>query len=266
MERGAGTEMEKFQDYAYYYNAFYQDKDYKKEAGTVENLFKRWGTGKQNAVLNLGCGTGRHDVELAKMGYSVTGIDLSSRMIEIAKNYSGAMGTDVEYEAADIRNYTAVKTYDVVTSLFHVMSYQTSNEDILGAFYTAGKALRDGGIFVFDLWYGPGVLSDKPAVKIKTAEDEEHLLYRIAVPKMYAEENTVDVNYRVFVTEKKSKNVSVIDEVHKMRYFFVPELKAYLYQAGFELLECLDGNTLQKTDFNSWTAICIAKKTGGAHD
>lgn len=254
--------MEKFQDYAYYYNAFYKDKNYKKEAENVEKLFKNQNSGEQNSILNLGCGTGRHDIEFAKMGYSVTGIDLSSQMIEVAKsnNYHGQY--NIEYEVADIRDYDAKKSYDVVTALFHVMSYQNSNKDVMDAFRTASKAIRENGIFVFDLWYGPGVLSDKPTVRFKVVEDTDYILYRIADPMMHVEENVVDVNYKVFVIEKKTGYTRVIEEVHKMRYFFVPELEVYLQNAGFELLECLDGNTLKKTDFNSWTAICVARKIG----
>ena len=69
--------MEIFQDYAYYYNSFYKDKDYKKEARTVETLMNR--DRDVSSVLNLGCGTGRHDIELAKMGYAMTGIDVRDR-------------------------------------------------------------------------------------------------------------------------------------------------------------------------------------------
>lgn len=254
--------MEKFQDYAYYYNAFYKDKNYKKEAETVERLFKNQNSGEQNSILNLGCGTGRHDIEFAKMGYSVTGIDLSSQMIEVAKSNTCHGQYNIEYEVADIRNYDVRKSYDVVTALFHVMSYQNSNRDVMDTFDTASKAIRENGIFVFDLWYGPGVLSDKPTVRFKTVEDTDYILYRIADPLMHVEENVVDVNYKVFVIEKKTGYTRVIEEVHKMRYFFVPELKGYLQNAGFELLECLDSNTLKKTDFNSWTAICVARKIG----
>lgn len=252
--------MEKFQDYAYYYNAFYQDKNYKQEAEIVDHLFKKLGDGKKGSILNLGCGTGKHDVELAKMGYSVTGIDLSVQMIEIAQKAASAGKYDIEYEVADIRCYEAEKTYDMVTALFHVMSYQNSNEDIKAAFRTAANAVKADGIFIFDLWYGPGVLSDKPTVRVKTVEDTDYVLYRIALPVMYAEENIVDVNYKVLVIEKETGYTRVIEEIHKMRYYFVPELKEYLQCAGFELLECLDSNTLKKADFNSWAATCVARK------
>lgn len=252
--------MEQFQDYAYYYNIFYKDKDYTKETEIVEQLFKKWGEGKQRSILNLGCGTGRHDIEFAKKGYCVTGVDLSPQMIEVARRNNSQKIFTVDYEVADIRNYAAKKLYDVVTSLFHVMSYQNTNKDIMDAFSTASKALIEGGIFVFDLWYGPGVLSDKPAVRFKTAEDDNYMLCRIADPLMHIEENVVDVNYRVFVIEKETGHTQSIEEVHKMRYFFIPELKLYLQQAGLELLECLDSSTLEKTDFSSWTAICVARK------
>lgn len=251
--------MEEFQDYAYYYNSFYKDKDYRGEVENVEQLFCKWGGKNQHYILNLGCGTGRHDVEFAQKGYSVTGIDLSPQMIEVAKRNS-SKGMTIEYEAADIRNYKTKRAYDVVISLFHVMSYQNTNNDIVDAFCTAANAIRDDGIFVFDLWYGLGVLSDKPTVRFKMVEDNEYILYRIADPVIHVEENVVDVNYQVFIIDKETGYVRMIKEVHKMRYFFIPELRFYLQKAGFELLECLDSNTLQKADFGSWTAICVARK------
>ena len=77
--------MEVFQDYAYYYNAFYKDKNYINEAGQVEDLLKRYGNNIKK-IINFGCGTGRHDIELSRKGYSCKGIDISPLMIDIAKN------------------------------------------------------------------------------------------------------------------------------------------------------------------------------------
>ena len=250
--------MEIFQDYAYYYNSFYKDKDYKKEARTVETLMNR--DRDVSSVLNLGCGTGRHDIELAKMGYAMTGIDVSEQMIRVAQANSQKEGIDIRFEVADIRDYRAGQEYDAVISLFHVMSYQTETEDLIRAFQTAAEALCEGGIFVFDLWYGPGVLSDKPAVRVKTVEDSENILYRIARPAMRVEENVVDVAYEVLIADKKTDKVRKITEMHRMRYFLVPEIRYYLEEAGLELLRCVDCGTLEKTDFGSWTAYCVAQK------
>lgn len=251
--------MQVFQDYAYYYNLFYQDKDYKAEAETADKLLKRYYPQIKN-IINFGCGTGRHDLELAKLGYQCKGIDMSPLMIKIARQNSGLEGSGIEFEVADVRNYETEKKYDAVISLFHVMSYQNTNEDILNAFRSARKSLNDAeGYFLFDVWYGPGVLSDKPCVRVREIEDEENRLIRIARPAMHDKENIVDVNYEVLVIDKQDSKVQMINEVHKMRYFFKPELEFLLKEAGFELLENIDCQTLGETDFNSWTSYFIAR-------
>lgn len=250
--------MENFQDYAYYYNAFYSDKDYKKEARQVDELIKKYGNHVKN-IINYGCGTGKHDVELSKLGYFCTGIDLSQTMIEVAKQNSKEMDNQIAFSVADIRTYEPSKKYDAVISLFHVMSYQNGNEDILAAFQSARKALNKGGLFLFDAWYGPGVLSDKPEVRVKEVEDDKYKLIRIARPIMYDKTNIVDVRYEVFIIDKETNIAKMINEVHSMRYFFRPEIEFLLKQTGFELITNLDCNTLGKTDYSSWTSFFIAK-------
>ena len=139
------------------------------------------------------------------------------------------------------------------------MSYQNSNADILSSFQSARKALGRGGLFLFDVWYGPGVLSDKPSVRVKEAEDDRYKLIRIARPVMHDRENVVDVCYEVLVIDKESKETRVINEVHSMRYFFRPELDFYLEKAGFQLIDNLDCVTLGETGYDSWTSYFVAK-------
>lgn len=250
--------METFQDYAYYYNAFYKDKDYAKEARQIDEILKKYGP-NIHSVINYGCGTGKHDIELSRIGYSCTGIDLSETMIEVAKQNSKNEEKKIDFSVADIRKFEPKKKYDVVISLFHVMSYQNSNEDIRAAFQSARKALERDKLFLFDLWYGPGVLTDPPVVRVKEVEDDQYRLIRIARPVMYDERNIVDVNYEVLIIDKKTNITKTIKEVHSMRYFFRPELEILLQQAGFELMANIDCNTLEETDYNSWTSYFIAK-------
>lgn len=245
--------MEAFQDYAYYYNAFYQDKDYVAESRQVDTLLKRYGNDIKK-IINYGCGTGRHDIELSKLGYDCTGIDMSPLMIDIARENSRSMNVGIDFSVADIRTYEPEDKYDAVISLFHVMSYQNSNEDILNAFRSARKALDDGGLFLFDLWYGPGVLSDPPVVRVKEVEDDTFKLARIARPVMHDRTNVVDVCYEVLVIEKETGCTKTINETHHMRYFFRPELEFYLKESGFELIDNLDCVTLGETGYGSWTS------------
>ena len=114
--------MEVFQDYALYYNAFYYDKDYVAEAKQVDILLRKYGENISD-IINYGCGTGKHDIELSKRGYHCTGIDISAHMIDMARANSREEGIKIDFSTADIRTYIPIKKYDAVISLFHVMNY-----------------------------------------------------------------------------------------------------------------------------------------------
>jgi hypothetical protein len=57
-------------------------------------------------------------------------------------------------------------------TIFHVFSYQTTNGDLVAALTTAKEHLNPDGILIFDCWYGPAVLSNKPTIRVKTIEDD----------------------------------------------------------------------------------------------
>lgn len=82
-------------------------------------------------------------------------------------------------------------------AVIHFISYQTTNDDVSAAFQTARKHLNPGGIFTFDVCYGPAVLMDRPAVRIKRMMDDEIEVTRLAEPVLHPNENLVDVNYHV---------------------------------------------------------------------
>jgi len=247
-----------FKDYAYYYNAFYQEKDYSGEAKQVDKILKKYGK-NVSSIINFGCGTGRHDIELVNLGYRCDGIDVSSDMVAISKENARKKDIKINYYVADVRNYSSGKKYDAVISLFHVMSYQNKNEDIISAFRSARKALDNEGILLFDVWYGPGVLTDKPEVRVKEVQDEKNKLIRIAKPVMHDKTNVVEVYYEILIIDKQTNKVRMISETHNMRYFFRPELEVLLEASGFRLLDNLDCQTLGMSDFASWTSYFIAR-------
>ena len=78
--------MKVFGNYSRYYNLLYKDKDYKGEAGFIHDLIQKYSPGAKS-ILDLGCGTGRHDVLLAEKGYVMTGVDMSEEMLLIARSH-----------------------------------------------------------------------------------------------------------------------------------------------------------------------------------
>jgi SAM-dependent methyltransferase len=212
-----------FDAYARYYDLLYRDKDYAAEATYVASHLP---VGAR--ILELGCGTGAHAEQLARMGFSVHGVDLSPVMLERAQTRRSALAPDIaarlSFGQGDIRDVRTGKTYDAAISLFHVMSYQTSNDDLTAAFRTAAAHLSPGGRFLFDYWYGPAVLAQQPEPRTRLLEDEEIAVRRIAQPDLRVNENVVDVRYEVQIRVKASGASEVVRETHRMRYLFEPEL------------------------------------------
>jgi hypothetical protein len=130
----------------------------------------------------------------------------------------------LSFSPGDVRAVRTGEIYDAVISLFHVMSYQTTNSDLTAAFETATVHLRAGGLFLFDFWYGPAVLTQKPEARTKRLENDDIKVTRTAEPTMHVNENVVDVNYRVQIEIKATGRIEEVRETHRMRYLFVPEV------------------------------------------
>lgn len=250
--------MEAFGAYSRYYNLFYKDKDYPGEAQYVRTLIDKYHP-QAKSILDLGCGTGNHDLLLHQMGYRVAGVDLSREMLAVANAKLAALEprpATLSFHQGDIRSIRLEQSFDVVTSLFHVISYQPRNEDLAAAFATARAHLKPGGIFIFDCWYGPGVLTDRPTVRIKRLEDEEIAVTRLVEPVMNPNENLVELNYQVFVRSKESGAVEEIKESHLMRYLFRPELELLLSGCGLSLIEAAEWLTGRQPGYDTW-GVCF---------
>lgn len=246
--------MTVFGAYSRYYNLFYRDKDYVGEADYVHGLIQQYRPGARS-LLDLGCGTGRHAPLLAQKGYNVTGVDRSEEMLAVANNFQSA---SVSFRLGDIRSVRLERTYDAVVSLFHVISYQTTNADLRNAFTTAREHLAPGGVFIFDCWYGPAVLTDRPTVRVKRLEDAEIAVTRIVEPVMHANDDVVELNYQVLVRDKGTGHVEEFREIHRMRYLLRPELELLLEEAGLRLVTAGEWMTGHPLGFHTWGACFVA--------
>jgi len=250
--------MSVFNAYARYYDLLYRDKDYTGETDYIHGLIRKHAP-HAATVMNLGCGSGRHDRLLQKKGYAVTGVDLSEEMLASAR--LNADSPQLSYFHGDIRTVRLDGRFDAVISLFHVMSYLTQNEDLAAALETAQLHLKPGGVFIFDCWYGPAVLTDRPAVRAKDIEDDTIRLTRIAEPVMHPNDNIVDVNYHVYVRDLVTGAVEEIRESHRMRYLFMPELALLAASAGLEITSAEAWLTGGLPDFSTWNVCFVCKKS-----
>ena len=213
-------------------------------------------------ILELGCGTGSHAIHIADKGFQITGIDQSRDMVSLARErlntLSHSISKLINFNIGDIRTYSINKTFDVAISLFHVISYQITNSDINQSFNTVSKHLKKGGIFIFDCWYGPAVLSDKPYKRNKKFEDDIIIINRTATPCIHPTKNRVDVHFDIKITNKQTGKSDIINEIHRMRYLFHPEIEEFLRTNSLQLIHSEEWLTSNEPDFKSWyvTFIC----------
>jgi len=248
-----------FADYARYYDLLYRDKGYAAEAEYVAGLIRKFHPSARS-ILELGSGTGIHASLLAEKGFTVRGIERSQEMLArsmaLTEKTTPGHG-QLTFSPGDIRDIRLNKTFDAVIALFHVISYQTTNEDVTAAFETARHHLKPGGIFIFDVWYGPAVLTERPEVRIKRIADDQTEITRLAEPVLHPNENKVDVHYHVFVRDLATQAVAELKETHAMRYFFKPEIERITTQTGFQYLHAEEWLSGKAIGCDTWGACFI---------
>ncbi|MCS6842873.1 MAG: class I SAM-dependent methyltransferase [Caldilineales bacterium] len=223
--------------YAALYDHFYADKDYAAECDFVEEVFRRYAAQPVRTVLDLGCGTGGHALILARRGYRVTGVDRSADMLAQALSKAAALSSDQApaFQQSDIRGLDLGQTFDAVLSMFAVLSYMTTNDDLAEALRAARRHLQPGGLLVFDAWYGPAVLVQRPGDRFRVVGDGSRRAIRFVRSEMDTLRHVVHVHYTVLDLEG-DRVARQVAETHTMRYLFPQEMAFHLAQAGFELI------------------------------
>ena len=237
-----------------YYDLVYQNKDYASEVNYIDQLIRNYSNQTKN-ILEFGSGTGKHASYLVDKGYEIEGIERSESMVEFSSKKYGFTS-----HIGDIKTMNLKKEFDAVISLFHVFSYQTKNSDVHELLCNARKHLKQGGIFIFDIWYTPAVLSIVPSNRVLRMSNKEIEVTRIAEPDILINENIVNVNYQFFVKNKLHNNYKTFQETHPMRHFSLPEIKYFAQTNGFLIEkseEWITGNLPSK---ETWSISVIMKK------
>ncbi len=138
---------ELFKDYAEKYD---QESFTRGTVGECDFIEKEIGGDKATRILDIGCGTGRHAIELARRGYDVVGVDLSESQLRRARDKAAAAGLCVDFRNCDARDLPFVAEFDLAIMLcegaFPLMETDEMNYAILRG---AARALKPGGKFIF---------------------------------------------------------------------------------------------------------------------
>jgi SAM-dependent methyltransferase len=247
--------------YASTYDALYKEKDYEAECDFLEALFRRYSGKDIKRLLDMGCGTGGHAIPLARRGYKVSGIDRSAEMVAIAEEKAASQGLSdrIRFETGNIRSADLKNTFDAAICMFAVIGYQTSNDDLFATLQTVRSHLKPKGLFICDFWYGPAVLKQRPAERIKFFHQEEDRILRIASPEIDTQKNLATISYHLL----RLRGIQLIEEtqeLHQMRYLFQPEMEFFFTQSKMELIHfCPFMDVGGEVNEDTWNVTAVAR-------
>ena len=101
-------------------------------------------------IFDLGCGDGRHAIELTKRGYRVTGLDLSEELLERARSRAHTLNLDIEFIQGDMRDIPYTASFDLLVNFFTSFGYFQKDEENLRVLHAIARALRSSGRFLMD--------------------------------------------------------------------------------------------------------------------
>ena len=180
-------------------------------------------------ILDLGCGTGRHSIELSKRGYTVTGVDLSKSLIDRAIERSKEEGVKAKFRVGDARNIEFKEEFDLVIMIcegaFPLMETDEMNYQIL---INACRALKPKGKLIFTTLNGlfPLFHSVKEFVNSGSEKGE-------------SSENSFDLmtfrDHSIYETEDDLGNKMKLN--CNERYYIPPEITWLLKSVGFHQVD-----------------------------
>jgi SAM-dependent methyltransferase len=207
----------------------------------VHSLLKRWDPDAAR-VADLACGTGNISLALQHLGYEVTGVDLSAAMLEMARGKAGDAGA--EFVQGDLRQLEGLGPFDAAVCIYDSFNYLLEPEDIDEALQSVEGILRPGGLFVFD------VCTERNSLRyFRDMRDSEE-----GPGFSYERHSTYDPALRLQRNHFRIRfdgEEEVFEETHVQHIYSVTTIANCIDSSRFELLDALDGFTLNKGTENS---------------
>jgi SAM-dependent methyltransferase len=211
-----------------FYDEFTAHHDYELWVTSLLEIVARFAPAGQDRLLDVGCGTGKSFLPMVERGWSVTGCDLSPRMVELAR---GKVGAAARLEVADVRDLPVYGEFDLVWCLDDVLNYLADAEELEMAMGCLGANLAAEGVLLFDL----NTLASYRSFFAESISDDRgarRLEWRGMADRGTAAGSTIEAVFEVV----EGEGSPVARSVHRQRHFAQEEVRRAIARAGLELL------------------------------
>lgn len=230
---------------------------------------------KHDLVYDLGCGAGRHSIELAKKDYSVIGLDYVAENVKLVNSTIKTLDLkNIKIEEADCRNYLSAKKASVVLCLYDVIGTFSNDDDNFKIIKTAYDLLTTDGTAIFSVMNYESTLARAKNTFIFENEANKLLDLKasntmentgnIFNPEYYLVDTDTHLIYRK--EQFSTGNQLPIELIVRDRRFTMTEIKALCQKAGFKIQEAnytsaADWNiSYNSIDKNAKEILLICKK------
>ncbi|PKP26021.1 MAG: SAM-dependent methyltransferase [Bacteroidetes bacterium HGW-Bacteroidetes-2] len=204
-----------------YYHILYKDRDFEEAQTFMKKITKQLHLKKDQSILDLACGKGRHAVSLNELGFEVTGIDLSPTSILYAKDFENEK---LHFEVHDMcKPYP--KKFDAIFNLFTSFGYFEKEEDNYRTITAIKANLKEGGKAVIDFMNADYIIKNLIERETKTVNKITFHIHRYVKEGYIFKDISFKDNKENFHFTEKVKALTKEDFLH------------YFKKAGIELID-----------------------------
>ncbi|MDD4312470.1 MAG: class I SAM-dependent methyltransferase [Eubacteriales bacterium] len=142
---------QQYQKFAAYYDRLMADVNYALWADYLKDLLQSNGILPGEAILDCACGTGEITLRLHSAGYRMTGSDCSEQMLELAQQKARKAGAKIAFVQQELQHISVHKPISAITCACDGVNYLLTKRDVAAFFASANRALKDGGLLLFDV-------------------------------------------------------------------------------------------------------------------
>lgn len=231
-----------------------------RDTGSDVDFYIQQARQKNGSVLDLACGSGRFSIPIAKMGLSISGLDLSKSMLELAKEKSKQLGLNVDFRLGDIRLFNLGKKFDFIFCGFNSSQHLHEEKEYRSFLSCVQDHLNPNGVFVFDI-FNPNIAmlnripADKFLVsKYKDPDDGQEI--------EVWENPSYDAAKQLssFVFQYVKSGYVLFEENFSLRNYFPLEMDIILRNSNFDIISKFGGYKGEPFSSSSMKQVFICKR------